>query len=364
MFYNSKKLIDEKVLQQYFFEAFMLADKAERKRLLPIKFEKYAPDSVVKGLSPECTVGMTSAEDKHLADFTLYPVPNKGLQPLNIEIKWNIQDFEKQTSRFNYYNGTVASGFVVAVRTDKQSPKDATQQATDEMVKGTNIPIVYLDADHFRQWFVKNAYLVASQAISNKFGLKPERQTGPRYWIIYVSKAALSHYHQESRTKHIWAFKDSNNPKNIISILHQDRVIFVALQYLKLGRNPLPYAVNKNGKENDWAIDLLDVRVVNQGFHLNYTNKAPYNCFEGKAEQAFSPEKKAYTQFVTFMKPKKNDAQYEWRATKNVLEQKLFMARDPEAEEFVQALKQSMNDSGDAREISANAFHFVQSLLD
>jgi hypothetical protein len=288
----------------------------------------------------------------------------RGLQPLNIEIKWNIQDFEKQTSRFAYYDGTVASGFVVAMRAEKQATKDAAQAAVDEVVQGTNIPIIYLDANDFRQWFVKNAYLVASQAISNKFGLKPERQTGPRYWVVYVASAALSHYQDESRKKHIWAFKDSNNPKNIISILHQDRVIFVALQYLKTNRNPLPYLVNKNGKDNDWAIDLLDVRVVNQGFHLNYTNKAPYNCFEGKAQLPFSAQKKEYTQFITFLKPKKNDAQYEWRATKNVLEQKLFRAREPAAEEFVRAFKQSMNDSGDAREISAGAFHFVQSLLD
>lgn len=362
MFYNSKKLIDEKVLQQYYFETFMLADKAARLKLLPEKFKDYAPDSAVKGLNPECKAGDAAGGSNHYADFVLYAMPKTGYSPINIEIKWNIEDFEKQPLRFNYYNGVAANGFVVAVRTEGEVCKDS--------VDNGRIPVKYINADDFRQWFVKNAYLVASQAISNKFGLKPERQTGPRYWVIYVANAALHHYQMHGRTKHIWAFKDNNNPKNIMNILHRDIVIFVGLKYLKTGRNPQAYDAKTKIQENEWGIDLLDVRIVSDGFHLNYSNKGPYGCFDepwvqhGKTTGQYPPETKAYTQFITFMKPKLNDAQYFWRPTKNVLEQKLFSTRQAEAREFVDAFRKSMNDSGDAREISAGAFHFVQSLLD
>jgi hypothetical protein len=147
-------------------------------------------------------------------------------------------------------------------------------------------------------------------------------------------------------------------------------VIFVSLKYLKTSRNPQPYKSKLKNHVNEWGIDLLDVRVVSDGFHLNYSNKTPYACFDeqwlqtGKATGQYPPETKEYTQFIKFMKPKLNDAQYFWRPTKNVLEQNLFPARDPAASEFVEALRKSMNDSGDAREISSGAFHFVQSLLD
>ncbi len=41
MFYNSKKLIDEKVLQQYFFEEPMLAKANQLKRRIPQKYQQY-----------------------------------------------------------------------------------------------------------------------------------------------------------------------------------------------------------------------------------------------------------------------------------------------------------------------------------
>lgn len=362
MFYNSKKLIDEKVLQQYYFETFMLADKAARQKLLPEKFKDYAPDSAVKGLNPECKAGGVDSGSNHYADFVLYAMPKTGYPPINIEIKWNIDDFEKQPQRFNYYNGIAAKGFVVAVRAKGEVCKDT--------VDNGRIPVKYVDADDFRQWFVKNAYLVASQAISNKFGLKPERQTGPRYWVIYIADPALHHYKTHGRKKHIWAFKDNNNPKNIMNILHRDVVIFVGLKYLKTARNPQPYDAKSKSQGKDWGIDLLEVRIVSNGFHLNYSNKSPYACFDekwsdvGRATGRYPAETKEYTQFITFMKPKPNDSQYFWRSTKNLLEQKLFPARHLEASEFVDAFRKSMNDSGDAREISAGAFHFVQSLLE
>ena len=105
MFYNSKKLIDEKVLQQYFFECFMLADSAERRRLLPQQFRDYAASSTLKGLDPEVDVGRDENGRRHITDFVLYPMPSTGLPTLNIEIKWRAEDFRRQQNRFCFYDG-------------------------------------------------------------------------------------------------------------------------------------------------------------------------------------------------------------------------------------------------------------------
>ena len=73
MFYNSKKLIDEKVLQQFYFEKFMLSNSNERKQLLPSKFFEYSPTNIIKGLNPEVKVGEVSNGSSHITDFVLHP---------------------------------------------------------------------------------------------------------------------------------------------------------------------------------------------------------------------------------------------------------------------------------------------------
>ena len=171
MFYNSKKLIDEKVLQQYFFECFMLADSAERRRLLPEQFRDYAASSTLKGLDPEVEVGRDENGRGHITDFVLYPMPSTGLPTLNIEIKWHAKDFRKQQNRFCFYDGRKGRGFVVALHTGADEPSFLGSP-------GHEIGVVYLDPDHFKKWFSLNANAIVSQALATKLGTKPERQTG------------------------------------------------------------------------------------------------------------------------------------------------------------------------------------------
>ena len=121
VFYNSKKLIDEKVLQQYYFESFMLADSNSRKKLLPEKFFGHAPTNIIKGLNPEVAIGAKTSGGVHYTDFVLYPMPKKNLPTLNIELKWSIQDFERQSERFPHYNGEISNGFVVALENNAVS---------------------------------------------------------------------------------------------------------------------------------------------------------------------------------------------------------------------------------------------------
>lgn len=78
MFYNSKKLIDEKVLQQYFFEQFMMADSSQRSILLPKNYRtNYSKTEQIKALHPEVVIGVTSKNQKHITDFVLYPSGNQ-----------------------------------------------------------------------------------------------------------------------------------------------------------------------------------------------------------------------------------------------------------------------------------------------
>lgn len=155
----------------------MLADGKARAKLLPDMYKDYAPTSIVKGLHPEVKKENTGQGAAHTTDFVLYPMPaeakKKNLRPLNIEIKWNVEDFEAQPERFPYYNGTEAIGYVVAIR-----PEDPNKEK--RFADGhSQIPVVYLDADPFKQWFIRNSYLIISQAFSNKFGARPNRLTGP-----------------------------------------------------------------------------------------------------------------------------------------------------------------------------------------
>ena len=116
MFYNSKSLIDEKVLQQYYFEKVMLA-KAESFRLLipPQYHELYSNSAKIKTLQPE--VKLASG---HITDFVLYPINGHAEKKLNIEIKWQAEKFLSEEGRFPFYNGEKEEGFLVCF--DKRYP--------------------------------------------------------------------------------------------------------------------------------------------------------------------------------------------------------------------------------------------------
>lgn len=184
MFYNSKKLIDEKVLQQFYFECFMLADAPLRKKLLPEKYLEYAATNAVKGLNPEVRVGEKTDGGAHITDFVLYPMPSTSLSKLNIELKWNVKDFEKQPERFLHYDGRISKGFVVALQDENYSPK---------FVGDNQIPTVYLCPEEFKKWFTKKSYGIVSQALANKTGSKPSRLSGEKFWVVCIVSASEEH---------------------------------------------------------------------------------------------------------------------------------------------------------------------------
>ena len=160
MFYNSKKLIDEKVLQQYFLEIFMLADAPKRKTLLPSKYRLgYCKSNEIKGLQPEVNLGKVG-ENIHITDFVLYPMDSTKLSKINIEIKWTKKDFENQSWRFPYYDGTASEGFVVCMKEDGSINEEYIVDKNTQ--KPTKIPVVYLDIEKFKNWFTIYAYNIVS----------------------------------------------------------------------------------------------------------------------------------------------------------------------------------------------------------
>jgi hypothetical protein len=369
VFYNSKKLIDEKVLQQFYFECFMLADSASRKKLLPEKYLAYAATNAVKGLNPEVRVGEKTGGGAHITDFVLYPMPNTNLSKLNIEMKWNVKDFEKQPERFPHYNGESSQGFVVALKDDNYSP---------EFVGDNQIPTVYLCPEEFKKWFTKKSYGIVSQALANKTGSKPSRLSGEKFWVVCIVGASEEHYLHHGKPQDIWAFRDNNNPKNIMNILDGDYVVFVRFDHCEPGRAVYPYGIKPNTKfsksrggylnnaQISWALNLIDIRKVNKGYHLNYTSKSPYHGFDEKwletSEQ--SPEQKNYTQFITFNKPNGDHFEYNWNCPDGTkLDRKLFTDEKTETVSFVNSVRASMNTRGDAVEISRSSFESILHLV-
>lgn len=369
MFYNSKKLIDEKVLQQYYFEEFMLADSTLRRQLLPERFAKYAPTDVVKGLNPEVRVGEKSTSGSHVTDYVLYPMPGSGLEKLNIELKWRVKDFENQPERFRHYNGDVSEGFVVAIRDDAYAPPT---------VDGGRISTVYLDARRFTSWFTRKSHSIVSQALANKLGFPPARLTGARYWVVCIVRASESHYLKHGRPNNIWAFRDNNSPRNIMNVLDGDYVAFVRLGSCDPGRAVYPWATKAGtvfkksrgghlrNTDISWTLDLVDIRRVERGYHLNYSDRSPYGGFDEDWMSTVErlPEHKNYTQFITFAKPDEdyNTHMWEHRAG-TLLDRRDFPDDSPGALGFVNALRASMNTRGDAVPMSRESFETVLRLV-
>ena len=367
MFYNSKKLIDEKVLQQYFFEKFMLANAQEMKTLLPPKYHALYPDiRSRKGLQPEVILERSTNEKIHKTDFVLYPTVATS-KKLNIEIKWKKNDFE--TWRYPYDDGTYGYGFVVCLGTScKQN---------DDKISGTDIPVVYLDRHDFEKWFALNAQTIISQALSNKLGVAPSRLTGRKYWVVAVSNEALDHYVNFGREKFIWAFRNNVSPRNIMNILEGDYIVFFHLSYCHPGRMLVPDYTNKNYiistrrggqvKSGDirWAIGLADVYQVKKGYHLNFGNSDLYTGFEKKNWNK-TPDTKDYTQYITFYNNSNNDDSFQYRWSNNtnkVLPREWFPSTNYNLKELVLAFSQSLNYVGDAKEISFTAFQAFMQLL-
>jgi len=373
MFYNPKKLVDEKVLQQYFFESFMLAVPKERKKLLPLEYqEDYSKTVNVKGLNPEVRLKKQKERDYHVTDFVLYPTPGKNLKKLNIELKWDVNDFENQKKRFEFYNGVTSFGFVVAIRKPTDNPS---------FVNEGKIPVVYLDPEDFKRWFVIRANSIVSQTLAVKFKIAPTRLTGYKYWVVHLpKKGAYNHYTGHKKKNHVWAFRDYNNPSNIMKILDGDYVVFVKIGTCKPSRALYPYIpkkeFNKSRKsgnseymklkndEINWNFDLIEIFKVKKGYHLNYSDKSIYYGFDEKWMETEHrlPEEKTYTQFITFHKSINDQNIYEWNKPFGFnLDRKIFKGPDKIA--FVDAVRLSSAKRGDAIEISNNTFNSILHIL-
>jgi hypothetical protein len=367
MFYNSKKLIDEKVLQQYFFEKFMLANAKEMKNLLPAEYHVFYPDiRSRKGLQPEVTLRRSTNEKIHKTDFVLYPT-SAASKKLNIEIKWKKDDFEEW--RYPYYDGTYGYGFVVCLGLSCNKSYDK--------ISGTDIPVVYLDRHDFEKWFALNAQTIISQALSNKLGIPPRRLTGRKYWVVAVGNEALEHYDKFGREKFIWAFRNNVSPRNIMKILEGDYIVFFKLSYCQPGRMLVPDYADKNysiptkrggqvrSGDIRWAIGLADVYQVKKGYHLNFGNSSLYTGFE-KNDWDKTPDTKDYTQYITFYNNSNNNDSFQYRWSDNtnkVLPRELFPNIDDDLNELVKAFSHSLNHVGDAKEISFTAFQAFMQLL-
>lgn len=382
MFYNSKKLVDEKVLQQYYFEKLMGENSSIRKKFLPSKYEIYASESIVKGINAEVNIGPNSKPKKnqttisnHTTDFILYPSEKSKLNSLNIEIKWNIKDFEQEEERFWHYNGEKNEGFVVAIYNEEYHP---------EYIDDGKIPVVYICPEEFKKWFTKKAYLIISQSLSNKLGFKPSRLTGEKFWIIAIVESSKKHYLEQSRKNNVWAFRDNRNPKNIMNILDEDYVLFIKLNHCCPGRAIYPFSkkittqfkksrkddsgkdVYLNTNEISWSIDLVDIRKVKKGYHLNYSDKSPYNVFDENwmKQEVRLENTKDYTQFITFQNNSNDEFEYFWDKPLGLtLDRTMFLDTEYDAVEFVDSLRTSYNSGGDAVEISRNSFMHILNLL-
>lgn len=350
----------------------MLADSTERKNMLPNKYKRnYSNSSQLKGIHPE--VKLDKIGDKsHITDFVLYSM-DKSLRNLNIEIKWKSKDFE--IWRYPYYDGTIGEGFLVCL---KDYDGDCEDFVIDKKAnKKTEIPIVYLDTEDFKRWFTVNSYNIISQALANKLKIKPNRLTGRKYWVVTLPKESMNHYINFGRKKYIWAFRDNNNPRNIMNILEDDYIIFVHFNHCNPGRMVYPlYDENKEietsrggivlSKDITWSIGLIDIFKIQKGYHINYSNDELYTGFdeEWTRKGAINPKEKDYTQFIKFEYNDKDYYQYYWNKSLGFnLDRSIFDGNNAQISELISAMRTSLNTRGDAIEITHEAFQSLIQIL-
>ena len=110
----------------------------------------------------------------------------------------------------------------------------------------------------------------------------------------------------------------------------------------------------------------MDIVRVSKGYHIDFTDKAPYGGFDEKwlNKKHHRPEEKEYTQFIRTIYDKEDDYCYLWNKSNNfTLDRDLFPVVNKELAEFVNALRTSLNSRGDALEISRNAFYSINQML-
>lgn len=362
-------LLNEKILQYYFYQLFISCTPNKRKKLLPEQYIKYSDDTNFKGLIPEKTYAPKIERVDHNADFILCPTLKSNLEILNIELKWNKKDFEKQSSRFKFYDGTIAKGYVVDVNDNPTNE--------DDYILDTKIPVIHLNSENFRHWFIVNAKIILDSTLNKKKVLNNLIIRKEKFWIISLSNSAYINYLEKGFPKKIWSFSDSVNSKNISNILQGDYIIFVKIHNITPKRQVYPYNNNPNheygtGRSDrpytkseviNWDIVKIDILKVSTGWHINYSNKPPYNIFEDTSINSNADlNSKKYTQFIKFNYNQDDTFQFISSDTLK-LNRKLFNFDNIEECSIVDSMRESLSKQGDAREITYDAFLKLHQIL-
>ena len=97
MYHLNRRFIDEKVMQQYYFEKFMNGDSLTRRSLLPENgnFSKYETQSETKILHPEVRIAKGFN-----VDFVLYPIDQSEF--VYIELKFELSKLNTKDASASY----------------------------------------------------------------------------------------------------------------------------------------------------------------------------------------------------------------------------------------------------------------------
>jgi len=370
MYHLNRRFIDEKVLQQYYFEKFMTGEKDDRLMLLPNEafFTKYAENNVFKVLHPEVKIrskgpGLSKG---FIVDFVLYPAKNKN-EYVYIEMKYNLSSLNTPEAKKlrhpllkkNTINGRESRGFVV-VLVDDSTPKKPFPN---------DIPVVKLIFEDFAEWYLNNSIKMIDQLRAKLLPEhKPIRRRVPRNWVVYIGKkgkAQSNNYHNQALKKGVWAFQDSRNPKELLALEVFDRIIFVQFSGWKDGyqrkiiadgeTDPeilrIKSSTSKNrGKLVDesqitFTIDQIDIFELTKGYYTDFKDdsfeknpwkKLPNGNEKEKLEKASSKE---FTQYVAFDKSHGTL----WARGNAGIDRSEFKATDSEEKEFIDAARESAN---------------------
>ena len=162
-----------------------------------------------------------------------------------------------------------------------------------------------------------------------------------------------------------------------MNILEDDYIIFVNFAACRPGRKIIPQYMNPDkevptvrggsvkSRDIDWTIGFTDIYKVKRGYHLNFGSKPLYSGFESVSwdQQAMTKE---YTQFITLQNNQQSSDILQFSSMfdhQPKLSREHFPENSAELCEIVSEFSQSLNNRGDAIEVSYAAFQAFHQLL-
>ena len=330
MYHLSRKFIDEKVMQQYYFEKFMNGSKKTRKALLPGNgnYSKYEKQNETKILHPEVKIA-----EGFTVDFVLYPMDQSEF--VYIELKFKLSKLNTLNAKRVRHpllkpgntNGRPSRGFAVVFNNDADDWPD-------------DIDVVILDWGDFARWYVLNSPKLVDQLI-HKISPDTERFRNhpPRNWLVYIGKGANEHYNEGALKGGKWAFKDRKRPGDLMDIEQGDRILFVQAKDIYPDRKAIPFEEKRDdvltisnpksprhGEKIDpktarFTVTRIDAFEIKKVYFLNFDSDT-FETEEWSNNQGYANEidryaKKRYTQFITFNVDSDSASSYIWnRGTK------------------------------------------------